>query len=77
MTDIFDAADTYGATALRKVCMDFILDNFTDVSTTEGFYTLRENLLREVLRFRAKPNEGGPRPSIGAASSMISSCGGK
>ena len=62
VTTIFDAADTYGATALRKVCLDYILEKFTEVSTTDGFVSLREGLLREVLRCRANP--GAPPPPI-------------
>jgi hypothetical protein len=55
VTNILDAADTYMAHALRKVCVAYILENWEQVSVTEGFVGLRVDLLREILRKRANP----------------------
>jgi hypothetical protein len=65
VTGILDAADMFGATDLREVCMRYILDNFSEVSTEDAFIYLRTELYREVL-IRRKPVqrvESGNSPS--------------
>lgn len=48
-----ETADALGLVPLRRACMRYVLANYSSVSCTAGFVSLREDLLREVLARRA------------------------